>query len=48
MTKEVLEEDRIAYFPSVSLDEQATLAEKYEVETLLFCPDPWAQSIHSS
>jgi hypothetical protein len=42
MTKEVLEEGRIAYFPSVSLDEQATLAEKYEVETLLFCPDPWA------
>ena len=24
------------------MDEQATLAEKHGVETLLFCPDPWA------
>jgi hypothetical protein len=25
-----------------SLDEQAGLAEKHGLETLLFCPDPWA------
>src|SRR5436309_13081786 len=42
MTKEVLEQARIAYSPPISLVEQATLAEKHGVETLLFCPDPWA------
>jgi hypothetical protein len=25
-----------------SLDEQANLAEKHGLETLLFCPNPWA------
>jgi hypothetical protein len=29
-------------FPPPSLDEQADLAEKHGLETLLFCPDPWA------
>src|SRR6266571_2028498 len=29
-------------FPLPSLEEQADLAEKHGLETLLFCPDPWA------
>jgi hypothetical protein len=29
-------------FPLPSLDEQANLVEKHKVETLLFCPNPWA------
>jgi len=28
--------------PLPSLDEQADLAEKHGLDTLLFCPDPWA------
>jgi len=29
-------------FPLPSLDEQAAIVEKYRVDTLLFCPNPWA------
>jgi hypothetical protein len=29
-------------FPLLSLNEQADLAEKHQVDTLLFCPNPWA------
>src|SRR4030081_3981758 len=29
-------------FPLLSLKEQADLAEKHGLDTLLFCPDPWA------
>jgi hypothetical protein len=29
-------------FPLLSLEDQADLAEKHRLETLLFCPDPWA------
>jgi hypothetical protein len=32
----------ITRFPFPSLREQAELVEKHGVETLLFCPDPWA------
>jgi hypothetical protein len=32
----------IPQFPLPSLDDQADLAEKHGLETLLFCPDPWA------
>lgn len=31
-----------ASFPLLSLDKQVELVEKHGVETLLFCPDPWA------
>ncbi len=29
-------------FPLPSLEEQADLVEEHGLETLLFCPDPWA------
>lgn len=29
-------------FPLPALNEQANAVEKYGLETLLFCPDPWA------
>src|SRR5258708_6939810 len=29
-------------FPIPSLEQQANLAEKHQLDTLLFCPDPWA------
>lgn len=29
-------------FPLPLLEEQVMLVEKHKVETLLFCPDPWA------
>jgi len=29
-------------FPLLALREQADLAEKHGLETLLFCPNPWA------
>src|SRR5438105_4291992 len=29
-------------FPQLPLEEQANLAEKHQVETLLFCPNAWA------
>jgi|SRR5579859_4975734 len=29
-------------FPVPLLDEQADLVEKYKVDTLLYCPNPWA------
>src|SRR5438045_2893917 len=32
----------IIRFPLPSLDDQANLAEKHGLETLLFCPNPWA------
>jgi hypothetical protein len=32
----------VARFPLPSLDEQANLAEKHGIDTLLFCHDPWA------
>jgi hypothetical protein len=32
----------VVRFPLPSLVEQADLAEKHNVDTLLFCPDPWA------
>jgi hypothetical protein len=32
----------IIRYPLPSLDDQANLAEKHGLETLLFCPDPWA------
>src|ERR1700704_2696595 len=32
----------VPQFSLPSLDEQAALAEKHELDTLLFCPDPWA------
>src|SRR5579884_4134986 len=31
-----------ACFPLPPLDEQVSLAEKHGLETLLYCPDPWA------
>jgi hypothetical protein len=30
------------HFPFCSLDEQANLVEKHKVDTLLYCPNPWA------
>jgi hypothetical protein len=33
---------RIPHFPLPSLEEQAELAEQHGVETLFFCPNPWA------
>src|SRR5260221_12515175 len=32
----------VPQFSLPSLDEQAALAEKHELDTLLFCPDSWA------
>jgi len=32
----------VLHFPLPSLSEQADLAEKHDLETLLFCPDSWA------
>ena len=32
----------IVHFPLPALDEQANLVEKHQVESLLFCPNPWA------
>ena len=29
-------------FPLLSIEEQAALAQKHQVDVLLFCPDPWA------
>jgi len=29
-------------FPLLPLNEQANLAEKHGIDTLLFCPNPWA------
>lgn len=34
--------DTVPCFSLLSLDEQAGLVEKHGVDTLLFCPDPWA------
>ena len=32
----------LAGFPAISVQEQAELVEKHQLETLLFCPNPWA------
>src|SRR6202165_3541155 len=32
----------LLHFPLPSLDEQANLVEKHKVDTLLYCPNPWA------
>ena len=34
--------DSFPHFPLPSLDDQANLAEKHGIDTLLYCPDPWA------
>ena len=41
MTHDICTEDA-PRFPLPSLDVQADLAEKHGLETLLFCPNPWA------
>src|SRR6266699_2613828 len=42
MTREIGTEGTLLRFPLPKLIDQADLAEKHGVETLLFCPDPWA------
>ena|SRR5690348_1531802 len=42
MTYDVNARNKGSRFPLFSLDEQADLAEKHKVDTLLYCPNPWA------
>jgi hypothetical protein len=37
-----MEHEKVIQFRLPSLDEQADLAEKHSVDTLLFCPHPWS------
>jgi hypothetical protein len=42
MTRDVGMGGTILRFPLPSLEEQVNIVEKHGVDTLLFCPDPWA------
>ncbi len=42
MSNEMDMRDSVPHFPLPTLNEQADIAERHGLETLLFCPNAWA------
>ena len=48
MIQKAVSASTASHFPLLQLDEQADLAEKHHLETLLFCPNLWDCDMCSS